>query len=361
MKFPIEAAVRTGYSRLLVSLFGVTPDVPLPDWKARPYRLLFIRDDGLGDLILTVSIMKAIAEVSPHFTIDVVAGPSNAAYARSLPFVNEVIVHRRGWYLASWRVWRELARRKYDVVIDCRVAINNVNKQTMALILASRAPWRIGITGRRNDRVYNVRVPRPDPFNHWMDVMVALGQPFGIKHEGRDWKPKLPISDAERAAADRTWDSVGTGRPRVLLNLYANQPDRLWPTRQFAELAPEIRKRLPNATVIIPTMPGGDKESDRIAALVGGAAAAVALGLDPVMAVTATADLIISPDTSITVMAATWNRPILALMRAESEKWAPYYMTGRMVFSDSPLSLRELPTARVVAALEEVIAEQGWR
>ena len=354
----IEAAIRSAFSWTLVRLFGGPTRADPPDWTARPYRVLFIRDDGIGDLMVTMELLRAITEVSPTITLDLVCSPSNAAFGRSLPFINEVIVHKREFLLKAWPTWRRLRRNRYDVVVDGRVAIANVNKQTLCLMLSTGARWRIGIAGRRNDRVYSVPVQMP-VIRHWIDAIVALGQPFGIAGDRRDWRAKLPLSDAERATAEATWMKAGAGRPRILVNFYSASDDRQWPVEQFGELLKAVRSRVPAATVLVPTMPRGDAQSSRLAAAAG--ASAVPLSLAEVTGVIATADLVISPDTALTVIASAFRVPILALMRKNTEQWEPYRMTGRIAFSDDPRSLRALPTDRVVAAFDEIVQEKGWR
>jgi ADP-heptose:LPS heptosyltransferase len=354
----IEAGIRSAFSWTLVRLFAGPTRVEIPDWQARPYRILFIRDDGIGDLMVTMELLRAITEVSPHITLDLVCSPSNAAFGRSLPFINEVIVHKREFLLKAIPTWRRLRRNRYDVVVDGRVAIANVNKQTLCLMLSTGARWRIGIAGRRNDRVYSVPVLLPE-IRHWIDAIVALGRPFGIAADSRDWRAKLPLSDAERAAADATWSRAGTGRPRILVNFFSASDDRQWPVEQFGELLRAIRTRVPGATILVPTMPRGDAGASRLAASAG--AAAVPLSLAEVTGVTATADLVISPDTAVTVIASAFRVPILALMRKNTGQWEPYRMTGRIAFSDDPRSLRALPTERVIAAFDAIAQEKGWR
>lgn len=353
----IEAAVRSAFSWTLVRLFGGRLRMPVPDWRARPYRILFIRDDGIGDLMVSMEVIRAIAEASPTFTVDLLCSPSNAAFARALPFVNDVIVHKREFLLKAWPTWRRLRRNHYDVVVDGRVAIANVNKQTLCLMLATGAPWRIGIAGRRNDRVYSVPVHLGE-IRHWIDAIVALGEPFGISADSRRWRARLPLSEDDRRHAEETWARVGAGRPRILVNLYSAGAERQWPLDQFAELMRHVRRRLPGAAIIIPTMPGGDDASSAVAA--AGAATAVPLSLPEVTGVTAAADLVISPDTAITVIASAFGVSILALMRKNTHQWVPYEMRGRVVYSDDPRSLRQLPTERVTAAADEALRELGF-
>ena len=359
MRIPsIEAGVRSAFSWTMVRLMGGAPRMPVPDWRSRPFRILFIRDDGIGDLMVSMELIRAIREASPTFTVDLLCSPQNAALGRSLPFINEVIVHRRGFLPKAWPTWRRLRRNRYDVVIDGRVAIANVNKQTMMLLLSTGAPWRIGLAGRRNDRVYSVPV-HLDRVEHWVDAIVALGQPFGIAPDSRSWRARLPLPEADRAAAEAHWGRVGGGgRPRVLVNPYSASADRQWPMERFAPVLAHLRQRLPAATLLIPTMPGGDPAAEALARPSG--ASAVPLSLAHVSAVTATADLVISPDTAITVIASAFDVPILALMRGNTHQWVPYRARGRVAWSDDPRSLRGLSADRVIGELDAIIREMGW-
>lgn len=358
MRIPsIEAGVRSAFSWTMVRLMGGRPLMPLPDWKARPFRILFIRDDGIGDLMVSMELIRAIREASPTFTVDLLCSPQNAALGRTLPFINEVIVHRRRFLLAAWPTWRRLRANRYDVVIDGRVAIANVNKQTMMLLLSTGAPWRVGIAGRRNDRVYSVPI-RLDRIEHWVDAIVALGRPFGIGPNDRSWRARLPLADADRAAAGGRWSRVGTGRPRILVNPYSASADRQWPMDRFGPVLARVRERLPSAPIIIPTMPGGDPEAEALAHPVGGVA--MPLSLADVTALTATADLVISPDTAITVIASAFDVPTLALMRRDTDQWVPYQARGRVAWSDDPRSLHGLRVERVLESLDAIIDEMGW-
>jgi ADP-heptose:LPS heptosyltransferase len=85
----------------------------------------------------------------------------------------------------------------------------------------------------------------------------------------------------------------------------------------------------------------------------------VKLTLPEVTAVTATADLVVSPDTSITVIASAFRVPVLALMRRDTEQWVPYRAEGDVAFSDDPRSLEGLPVERVIGKLDGVIATLG--
>ena len=358
----VEFLVRSIPHRVLLALHGGARDVPVPDWRARPYRVLVIRDDGIGDLILTMETLRAIAESSPDITVDVLASPQNAAFARTLPFVGDVVVHRRGPMRDLWRTWRNLRRRRYDVVVDGRATISNVKAHTAALMFATGAPWRIGVGNRRNDWVYTVRAI-PGETTHITEVIAALASPFGVALHDRDWRPRLSLADADRAAAEQRWLHVGAGRPRVLVNISVGNDERLWRHERYGAVLARLRQRLPRAAIMLTAMPADQRVAEMLAGSVRGAA--IPLSFSDVMAAVATADLVITPDTAITHVASGFQTPTLALMRKNTQHWAPYRTPGTVAFGDIGRRLEPgLPEARVVAALDELISrlghERGW-
>jgi ADP-heptose:LPS heptosyltransferase len=349
----IENALRRLVLRTLVALLG-RPAPPLPRWEERPYQVLVIRDDGIGDFIVSIEVLRAIAERSPAITLDLVASPQNAPLARLLPFVRSVIVHRRGFLLRSWPVWRELRRRRYDAVVDARVAVRNVNMHTTCLLLATDAPWRIGLAGRGNAQVYNVPVVERAS-GHWTDQVVALAAPFGITPDSRDWRPRIPLPDHARAEAEVFWRGVGAGRPRVLVNLSVGHPERWWPPERYVPVLEALRSERPDATIMVVAMPSEMDLAREVAAAAGGQARA--LDLLQVIGAVATADLLISPDTSVTHAASAFRTPTLTLQRKDTGMWRPYLTPGRVAFSDDPRRIRDMPADRVVAALRDLLAE----
>jgi ADP-heptose:LPS heptosyltransferase len=357
----IENSARRVLLRGLVRVLGGGEAPPLPDWRARQYRVLFLPGDGIGDFIVSIEIMRAIAESSPTITLDILASPQNSPVARTLPFVNEVIVHKREFLLKAAPLWRQLRRNGYDAVVDGRVAVRNVNMQTSCVLLATGARWRIGLVGRGNDQVYTVRIPEEN-LPHWTDQVVAVAAPFGVAPNSRDWRPRIPMPADLRAEADSTWLTVGPGRPRVLVNLSVGHPERWWPPERYAPVLRRVRERLPNAAIMIVGMPAELATAESLATPVG--ARVTNLSLHQVLAAVATADLLISPDTSVTHAASAFETTTLCLQRKDTGQWSPYKTVGRVVFSDDPKRVAPLPSERVVAALDllldDVGRQRGW-
>ncbi|MFN5581298.1 glycosyltransferase family 9 protein [Gemmatimonas sp.] len=88
----------------------------LPRGARRPgkQRVLFLRPDRIGDMIVTTGVLRAIG-TAPEVELDVLASPANAPVLRAEPAVREVLVldrKRKGGLKDAITAMR---RRHYDV------------------------------------------------------------------------------------------------------------------------------------------------------------------------------------------------------------------------------------------------------
>ena len=354
----LERVTRAMMLRTAVSLLGGDGG-PLPDWDARRYRVLFIRYDRLGDMVMCTGVLRAIAKAHPGFIIDVLTTPSNAPALANLPFINSVIPHERGKHRGYLSIARQLAQAGYDAVIDGLVWRPSVNSYTMRLMIASRARWRIGSAGRPNDFIYNVCVAPPSSryAEHHVDHLARLARPFGLGPDDADWRPRLVLSEDEKRSAAAAWRATKAAGLRVLVNLSAGHPERRWPDDRFAVLLASVQRRLPNASIVVIALPEERASAEKLAASVNGVPCVPSVR--ELFALVSCADLVISPDTAVTHVASAFERPTLAMLRrrAEYQIWVPYRTAGRNVFGDDEATLEGLPTERVVAAFEDLVAE----
>src|ERR1043165_9223234 len=110
-----------------------SPAAPRPDWSSRPHRVLFLRHDRIGDMIVSTGLIHAIAEAHPGLELDVLASPANAPVLAGAGDVHRVIVFDRRRVASYWSALRELRAQKYDAVIDCMVTAPSV---TTLLLMA---------------------------------------------------------------------------------------------------------------------------------------------------------------------------------------------------------------------------------
>src|SRR5258708_36026635 len=103
---------------------------------------------------------------------------------------------------------------------------------TLLLMLATDAPYRVGIAGRENDVAINVSVDPPTGEQLMAIRLGALSGAFGVDPLTRDWRPELVVSPTllEAAAVRRRSFATGTpGGQRVLVNVSPGSATRHWP------------------------------------------------------------------------------------------------------------------------------------
>ena len=92
-----------------------------PDWRDRQYRVLFLRHDRIGGMILSTGILRVIAQSFPTIQLDVLASPINAPVLEHEPYIHDVVVFDTQKPLSFPVAFAGLRSRRYDAVIDCMV------------------------------------------------------------------------------------------------------------------------------------------------------------------------------------------------------------------------------------------------
>ena len=308
-------------------------------------------------MIVSTHVMRVIAESHPGMTLDVLASPANAAGIEGAPYVRKVIRFDRrdpGSYLKTAAALRA---EQYDAVIDCMVTAPSVT--TLLLMLASNAPYRVGISGRGNDAAINVAVPAAGGMQYMPIELGALAAAFGIDPGTVDWRPELYVPPQKLDEAATRWRSTGKAHgQRVLVNVSAGTAIRQWQVEKYAAVIAHIRKRWPEASVLITGAPDDQDRVNEVARLSQSTPAPTPKLVD-VFALVATADFVFTPDTSIAHAASAFG-PLTVVMHRKHEpaRWGLYPGVGEDIEHDEP-TLLTLEVPPVLAAIDRVLARRG--
>jgi heptosyltransferase-2 len=363
----LERAVRGSFVRTVAAAVRHPGPLPRPDWSARPHRVLVLRPEGVGDLILTTGLLRAIRERHPTIDLDVLTVPNNAPVLAGNPHVRRVRLADPSARLAHYRWLPALRAERYDAVVDAMVAHRVVKTRTVVQLAALGARLRVGVGGRENDGLYTLPVePPPAPPGdgggpHQVELIGALGAAFDVA-PGADLSPRLYLTEAERRDAAERWSAAAAGRPaggpRVLLNISISPlraPWRRWPAERFAALAAHLRRAHPDAALLVLALPHERAAAEGLAALAGGLAPRASLR--EAFALVAAADLVFTPDTGIVHVASAFGTPAVVATLPEALSFAPYRIAGATLVASGG-NLAEIPTEAVAAAMDAELARR---
>ncbi len=346
----LERWWRTVWIRTLVRLMRRRGGAR-PAWDARAHRILFLRHDRAGDMILSTGVMRSIARSHPTITLDVLASPANASILLSADFVGQVVVFDKRTLKSYLATIRTLRRARYDAVIDCMVTAPSLT--TLLLILASGARHRVGIGGRGNDAAFDVTVP-PDARAeaHMVDLIGALAAAFGVDPATMDKRPVLDLTVEERERAESVWRTSDPAR-RVLINVSAGTVARRWAVDRYVAVMDHIRRRDANVSFRVIAAPAERARGEQVARG-GGGVFVETPSIRDAFALVAAADFVFTPDTSIAHAASAFGTPCVAMyVRGSAERWRLYQVRGESVEHPEP-TLDTLTAQRMIRAVDAV-------
>jgi len=364
----IEIAWRTAWMRLLGRMLPGPRETALPPATTAGYRVLFIRYERIGDMIMATSLIRNIAVTLPGGKVDVIATPTTAAVLEGNPYVGTVLVLERNSFRSYSDLMRRLRRERYTVMVDGRINNPPIFTSTPLLMYAGGARFRVGAGGDKEPRIYNVCVPEWNRVDHYIEGSKRLVVPFGVDPESVDWQPEIFLADGERARAEEQWnearrlvtpsEGATTGiTKRLLVNLSASEPKRRWPDGKFIATLQVARARAPNMPIIVIGLPAESDSVDEVATKVGGLAVRTPK-LRDAFALVGTSDLVFTPDTSISHAASAFRKPSLVLLKREHKPYAPWNTPGEIIAWKED-EIHQLPHERVSEALEKLLADFG--
>lgn len=361
----LELAWRRGFFRVLAGIIWLSDRLPRGPRVPGPQRVLFLRPDRIGDMIVSTGVIRAIGGAADT-VLDVLAAPANATVLSAEPAVRRVHVLNRRRFADLRAAVRTLRRERYDVVVDCMPTAPSVT--ILLLVLAIGARRRVGTRGRGLDHILNPATPALPLESHIVDHLSLLVPPFRPDADTLDLSPVLVLTSDERASAEQVWEADKSrqmqvrkdGSTRLLVNISAGKAARWWPASSYAAVVAAARAARPELQVLIMCAPNERDRAEELAQLTG-AGIAPSGNLRAAMAIAGAADVVFTPDTSIAHAAGALGVPVVDMLLFGKESgWGVYRPLGENMESPTD-QLQDLAPDLPAAALVRVLSRVAPR
>ncbi|HEU5231058.1 MAG TPA: lipopolysaccharide heptosyltransferase II [Ktedonobacteraceae bacterium] len=273
--------VHTSKRILLTVIYGLLSIIGLLLWLSRltqkqpkltpqtfhPRRILVIRLDLIGDLVLSLPVVRLLKRTYPDAEIDLLAIPSSAQVVTADPDLSEIIAYDPNIWrrpkallqLQNWRAAKKLLRRLHTRQYDLAVSVFGPWAAIMAV--ASGAKRRLGFGREGYPGFMTDNVPgrhwNPHDHLHEVDYCLQLAQAAGATIQPGDRSPRLYVAPQARQEVEALLLKEGMQPGKALIACHVssnNGQSKRWPIPYWATLIDRLITEL-EANVVLTGAP----------------------------------------------------------------------------------------------------------
>jgi len=347
-------------------------------------RILVLRQDRLGDVLISTPIVRALRKRFPHARIDALLSDNNMGARRSYePFVDKFLHYKKSaTQLFSLR--SQMRANAYDVVVDMT---DNASSTSSMLVTMSNSRFAIGID-KENRGVYTHVVPRVDRnAMHIVDRVIRLLWPFGIDASTVDKHMAYDISENERAdamqtleklsvdvakaratktldSATRATETHGSATPtriRIGVNISGSTLSRRMEAETIIAFITAVCAKHPSIDFYIFTTSDLVTVQRAVCASTDAYAVPVSPSFHAYAGALSCMHALVTPDTAAVHLAAAWQMPSVVLYHPEVPAVHPWYPydSYSVACKTAEMSVAHIPADQIAAAIETMVAETG--
>lgn len=328
-----------------------------------PQRILLLRLERIGDLLMALPGIAAVRALAPRARIDLVVGSWNAELAGAITSVDRVYTRDAQWLARDggglrlpqlFRAAGEWRKNRYDLAINFEPDV-----RSNLVVASARARWTAGYRSAGGGPLLDQALDY-DPASHTADNAVRLVQAVFGSSAPAVTAPLLDIPPAHR---QRAKDMLASARrPIVAMHVSGGRAVKQWDPDRFADVARRLAMGR-NASIVL-TGSGADRDlvGRVIQALPAGTAVDASRdeSLLTLAALLAESDILITGDTGPMHVAAAVGTPIVAVFGpSDPRRYAPRGAHDRVVRVDlpcAPCNRIRLPPARCTGHTPDCLA-----
>ena len=207
----------------------------IPPVGPSPRRILIIRLKGIGDVILSTPILRALKKAYPQAELHFLTRAFAAPVLQGNPFLEKTLIlpEKKEGLGETLRFLGQLRKNRYDWVLDLAA-----EPRSAWLTLATGAPLRAGYAFRFREWAFTRRIPKNKIRKYQGEVNLDLVRALGVPDDGNG--TELFLNDDERKWAAHAWGVLEEGKRRPLrvgLNPTGAWESKRWPIDDWRRLA----------------------------------------------------------------------------------------------------------------------------
>ena len=353
------------YQSIFARIFRNKP-APLPLDKSKVKTILLIRRDMIGDMILTTSGIEFLNRIMPDAKIDVFCSPKGAMVLEHNPRVSRLFVADLKSLTQTLRTAFQLRKHHYDLILA--LTIRRTTQDGLLANLISKKAIKSCILLKKSADLYPVLFNAPVDITDYTgqetkslfeNLHYFLAKLFGEKVDLPSVKQELFIAESEKKIAEDFLREKVRGQ-FVVFNTSARLPEKEWGLHNASQFLKAVSQRFPNLVVVVSC----DVDEREAVEKVLGELACKNVMLAPkvhfrvLSHLISKAQLLISPDTALVHVAATFNVPSVILC-AREHSGIEFTPMGKHenIWADAGTPITSIPPELVLSRVQSALME----
>ncbi len=307
-------------------------------------RILVVRTDRIGDVILSTPVVKNLRDNFPQSFIAMMVRPYTKDVVEGNPYLDEVILYdknkrEKGW-LSTLRFSRVLAKKRFDLA----VVLNPSNRSNLIPFLAG-IPRRVGydrkmgflLTDRIKDTKYEGK-------KHETEYNLDLIKVLGI--DPKDKSVFMPLGPDSEKWVEEVFsrENILASDKLVAINPGASDNSKIWVSERYAQVADKLSER--GVKIIIIGGPGDKRICQKIIENMQRPYINMVANnnISQFASLLRRCNLLISPDTGLVHIASAVGTPVVCIFGRKQpglspRRWGPLGKKNIVLHKDAGCSI----------------------
>ncbi|MEI6090767.1 MAG: glycosyltransferase family 9 protein [bacterium] len=318
-------------------------------------KILFLRQDRIGDVIVSTPTFKLIKKKYPNLKMDILLGEKNISTQNALNnYFNHIYFYKKD-ISEIFKLIRTLRKTEYTAVVDLLARTSLTSAIFLRLLKAKN---KIGINEVDNVNTYSLVINDVNKSTqHIIERTASILRAFNINPEVENLELEYKLSDEiiqkvkSNAAIDKTIFTLG-------INLSGSRRSRFWGAQNNIDFINQIVSKYNDIEVLLFATPDYYDIVETISSQTTKARLVKTASLDEYAAAISLCDGLLTPDTSAVQYSAAFKVPCIALYNnyrynSEEMPWFPYKAEQYSIEGTSDF-MDDIPVETVIERFELV-------
>jgi len=324
-------------------------------------RILCVRLDNLGDVLMTTPAFRALKTTWPACHLTLLTSSAGAAVAAYIPEIDQIIRFDVPWVQGSGgdrKTLLSMANRLSEYGFDAAIVFTVQSQNPLPAALLCYLAGIPRVLGYCRENPYQLMtdwVPDPEVLvatRHEVDRQLALVKTIGCQVEDGPLSIRVAMPDRDYARELLVRAGLAIYRPWVVLHPGVSEAKRSYPTDYFAQAARQLIEEHDYQIVItgsaaerpladaiyqqLDSYPRSDRSGGQLPVL----NLAGQLTIGQLIGLIAEAPGLIANNTGPVHIAAAVGTPVVVLYAKTNPQHTPWRVPNRVLYFDVPVALR---------------------